>query len=82
MDIYDLNVKIRKYCIKSCPLTVIENLTLFFNDTWNLNFKQNNIDFINFYNKIFNPTSSYIENKKNFASRLKNKEDGYIFFKK
>ena len=54
MDIYDLNVKIRKYCIKSCPLTVIENLTLFFNDTWNLNFKQNNIDFINFYNKIFN----------------------------
>jgi hypothetical protein len=80
MDIYNLKLLVRKNCIQICSSNIKQNIKLFYNETWNLNIKENYIDLINFYNQIFIPTSCYIDNKKKYLSRISNKEEGYVFF--
>jgi hypothetical protein len=82
MKIYDIKLLLKKNSIQICSSNIKNNIKLFYNNTWCLNIKEKYIDLINFYNEIFIPTSSYIDNKKKYLSRLKNKEEGYVFFNK
>ena len=86
---YDIKIKIsnltndlKEFTLKSSAGSIIDMITLFYGENWDVDIDEESLQKINFFNDIFIPSSCIIESKINYLNNVLNQKNGYIFFKK
>lgn len=86
---YDIKIKIsnlsndlKEFTLISSASSIIDMITLFYGENWDVDMDEENVQKINFFNDIFIPTSCIIESKINYLSDINTSKNGFLFFKK